>query len=200
MATGGSGLFTAGWGVSLIVPHRCGLPGRSGLVGLDTRAPVLVVRTRRWVDARRWIPGARRAVTGPRSPWVSDVRPPPDAAICVVRALLDVLPRRRTACPWSPQRSLEIRSYPTAWAMVPRLRSVLIRPGRDRLTGTVEVDETHIGDDEEPGLRGGQVKTRNPLWATAVAVKEPRACRRSWEANVADGSAASLHALGLAII
>jgi hypothetical protein len=31
--------------------------------------------------------------------------------------------------------ALEIRSYPTAWAMLHRLRSVLVRPGRERLTG-----------------------------------------------------------------
>ena len=52
----------------------------------------------------------------------------------------------------SLQRSLEIGSYQTAWAMLDRLRSVLVRPGRNRLTGTVEVDETFIGG-EEPGLR-----------------------------------------------
>jgi len=59
----------------------------------------------------------------------------------------------------SLQRSLEIGSYATAWAMLHRLRSVLVRPGRDRLTGTVEVevDETYIGG-EEPGLRGGRAK------------------------------------------
>jgi hypothetical protein len=37
----------------------------------------------------------------------------------------------------SLQRSLEIGSYQTAWAMLGRLRSVLVRPGRDRLSGTV---------------------------------------------------------------
>src|SRR6266545_3793809 len=41
----------------------------------------------------------------------------------------------------SLQRALEIGSYPTAWAMLHRLRSVLVRPGRDRLTGTVEVKQ-----------------------------------------------------------
>ena len=42
----------------------------------------------------------------------------------------------------SLQRALEIGSYQTAWAMLHRLRSVLVAPGRDRLAGTVEVDET----------------------------------------------------------
>jgi hypothetical protein len=50
----------------------------------------------------------------------------------------------------SLQRSLEIGSCPTAWALLHRLRSVLVRPGRDRLCGTVQVDETFIGGDE-PG-------------------------------------------------
>ena len=57
----------------------------------------------------------------------------------------------------SLQRSLEIGSYQTAWTMLHRLRSVLVRPGRDRLTGTVEVDETFIGG-EEPGLTGGRAR------------------------------------------
>ena len=55
----------------------------------------------------------------------------------------------------SLKRTLEIGSYQTAWAMLHRLRSVLVRPGRDRLTGVVEVDETYIGG-EEPGLAGGR--------------------------------------------
>src|SRR5262245_53464184 len=55
----------------------------------------------------------------------------------------------------SLQRTLEIGSCQTAWAMLGRLRSVLVRPGRDRLAGRVEVDETYIGG-EEPGLRGGR--------------------------------------------
>jgi hypothetical protein len=37
----------------------------------------------------------------------------------------------------SLQRSLEIGSYQTAWAMLHRLRSALVRPGRDLLSGTV---------------------------------------------------------------
>ena len=45
----------------------------------------------------------------------------------------------------SLQRALEIGSYQTAWAMPGRPRLVLVRPGRDRLSGTAEVDETYIG-------------------------------------------------------
>jgi hypothetical protein len=57
------------------------------------------------------------------------------------------------------QRALGIGSYQTAWAMLHRLRSVLVRPGRELLKGRVEVDETYIGG-VEPGLSGGRA---NPL-------------------------------------
>ncbi len=92
----------------------------------------------------------------------------------------------------SLQRALEIGSYPTAWAMLHRLRSVLARPGRDRLTGTVEVDETYIGGDE-PGLRGGRAKGKKSLVGVAVEVRQPRGYGRCRMEILPDASAASLH-------
>ena len=92
----------------------------------------------------------------------------------------------------SLQRALEIGSYQTAWAMLGRLRSVLVRPARDRLSGTVEVDETYLGG-EEPGLRGGRAKGKKVLTGIAVEVKEPKGIGRCRMALLADGSAASLH-------
>ncbi|MGE5290630.1 MAG: IS1595 family transposase [Micromonosporaceae bacterium] len=92
----------------------------------------------------------------------------------------------------SLQRALEIGSYQTAWAMLGRLRSVLVRPGRDRLAGRVEVDETYIGG-EEPGLRGGRARGKKVLTGIAVEVKEPKGIGRCRMALLADGSSASLH-------
>lgn len=92
----------------------------------------------------------------------------------------------------SLQRELEIGSYPTAWAMLHRLRSVLVRPGRERLTGTVEVDETYIGG-EEPGLAGGRAKGKKALVGVAVEDTEPRGYGRCRMTILADGSAATLH-------
>ena len=92
----------------------------------------------------------------------------------------------------SLQRSLEIGSQQTAWAMLHRLRSVLVRPGRERLSGTVEVDETYIGG-EEPGLRGGRARGKKVLTGIAVEVREPKGIGRCRMALLADGSAASLH-------
>src|SRR6266511_3355971 len=93
----------------------------------------------------------------------------------------------------SLKRTLEIGSYQTAWAMLHRLRSVLVRPGRERLTGRVEVDETFIGG-EEPGLRGGRARGKKVLTGIAVEVREPRGLGRCRMAPLADASAASLHA------
>lgn len=92
----------------------------------------------------------------------------------------------------SLQRLLEIGSYQTAWAMLHRLRSVLIRPGRDRLTGTVEVDETYLGG-EEPELSGGRAKGKKVLVGVAVERKEPKGYGRCRIAILRDGSADSLH-------
>lgn len=91
----------------------------------------------------------------------------------------------------SLQRALEIGSYATAWAMLHRLRAVLIRPGRDRLAGSVEVDETYIGG-EEPGLPGGRARGKKALVAVAVEVKS-RGYGRCRMAILPDVSAASLH-------
>ena len=71
------------------------------------------------------------------------------------------------------KRTLQIGSYQTAWAMLHRLRSVLIRPGRELLSGQVEVDETYIGG-EEAGLAGGRARGKKALVAVAVEVRSPK--------------------------
>ena len=85
----------------------------------------------------------------------------------------------------SLQRALEIGSYQTAWAMLHRIRSVLVRPGRERLTGRVEVDETFIGG-EERGLRGGRQKGKKSLVGVAIEVREPKGFGRCQMAILPD--------------
>jgi len=92
----------------------------------------------------------------------------------------------------SLQRALAIGSCQTAWAMLHRFRSGLVRPGRERLNGTVEVDETFIGG-EEPGLRGGRAKGKKSLVGVAVEVTAPKGLGRCRVAILDDASAASLH-------
>ena len=91
----------------------------------------------------------------------------------------------------SLQRTVEIGSYQTAWAMLHRLRSVLVRPGRERLSGVVEVDETFIGG-EEAGLAGGRAKGKKALVCVAVEVKSPKGFGRARMAVIEDASAATL--------
>lgn len=93
----------------------------------------------------------------------------------------------------SLKRTLEIGSYQTVWAMLHRMRSVLVRPGRERLAGVVEVDETSIGG-REPGLSGGRAKGKKILIGIAVEIHEPKGYGRCRIAPLSDASSASLHA------
>jgi|TARA_B100001971_G_C18137404_1_gene508432 transposase-like protein len=51
------------------------------------------------------------------------------------------------------QRVLGLGSYRTAWTWMHKLRVAMVRPGRDRLSGRIEVDETYVGG-ERSGKRG----------------------------------------------
>lgn len=51
------------------------------------------------------------------------------------------------------QSILGLGSYHTTWLWLHKLRTAMIRPGRDLLSGTVEVDETLVGG-ERHGKRG----------------------------------------------
>jgi transposase-like protein len=70
------------------------------------------------------------------------------------------------------QRVLGLGSYQTAWAWLHKLRRAMVRPGRDRLAGTVEVDETYWGG-EETGVIG-RLAHKKLLIAAAVQVRGTR--------------------------
>lgn len=50
-------------------------------------------------------------------------------------------------------RVLNLGTYETAWEWLHKLRRAMVRLGRDRLSGVVEVDETYVGG-EKVGKRG----------------------------------------------
>jgi transposase-like protein len=51
------------------------------------------------------------------------------------------------------QRVLGLGSYHTAWQWLHKLRRAMVRPGRDLLSGTIEVDEICVGG-KKSGKRG----------------------------------------------
>lgn len=52
------------------------------------------------------------------------------------------------------QRILGLGSYRTAWTWLHKLRRAMVRPGRDKLHGLVEIDEAYIGAPGKGGKRG----------------------------------------------
>jgi len=58
------------------------------------------------------------------------------------------------------QRILGLGSYETAWLWLHKLRPAMVRSGRDRLKGTVEVDETYVGGLEE-GVHGRETRDKS---------------------------------------
>jgi len=78
------------------------------------------------------------------------------------------------------QRVLGLNSYQTAWAMLHRFRRAMVRPDRDLLSGTVEVDETFLAlsrrDTAKPRRPSSKAHDRSHLVAVAVAIEvhEPK--------------------------
>ena len=88
------------------------------------------------------------------------------------------------------QRVFGLGSYKTAWAMLHKLRRAMVRPGRDRLHGVVEVDETYWGT-EETGLIG-RLAVNKAIVAVAVEVDGQKVGRIRLQ-TIPDLTSASLH-------
>jgi transposase-like protein len=69
------------------------------------------------------------------------------------RAMWWVTTQKNGASALGLQRVLGLKSYETAWTWLHKLRRAMVRPGRDLLTGRIEVDEGYVGGPEE-GLPG----------------------------------------------
>ena len=87
------------------------------------------------------------------------------------------------------QRILGLGSYQTAWTWLHKLRRAMVRPGRDLLSGEVEVDETYLGG-REVGVTGRKTNKKSIV---AIAA-EIRGCGtgRIRMARVKDASGESL--------
>jgi len=87
-------------------------------------------------------------------------------------------------------RVLGIGSYTTAWTWLQKIRRAMVRPGRERLTGRVEVDESFVGGVEEGG--GRRHIGKKALVAIAAEVRGRHGIGRIRMRRVADSSAESL--------
>jgi transposase-like protein len=84
------------------------------------------------------------------------------------RAMWYLTSQKNGASALGLQRVLGLGSYKSSWALLHKLRRAMVRPGRERLTGTVEVDETYWGGEEE-GVIGRQTQDKALI---AVAAQE----------------------------
>src|SRR5712691_5401619 len=88
------------------------------------------------------------------------------------RAMYWVTTQKNGASAVGLQKVLGLGSYKTAWTWLHKLRRAMVRPGRDRLSGRVEVDETYLGG-VHPGRPGRQTETK-ALVAVAVQIEQRR--------------------------
>jgi len=105
------------------------------------------------------------------------------------RAMWWVTSQKNGASALGLQRILGLGSYRTAWAWLHKLRRAMVRPGRDRVTGRIEVDETYWGGVAEghAGRRGG-----NKTLVVIAAQEEGNKIGRVRMRRIPNASASSL--------
>jgi len=85
---------------------------------------------------------------------------------------------------------LGLKSDQTAWLWLHKIRKAMVNPNRNKLSGTVEIDETFIGG-EAPGKRGRGAE--NKVLTIIAAEVEGRKIGRCRIGIIEDGSAKSIH-------
>lgn len=63
----------------------------------------------------------------------------------VFQAMWHIVSQKQGVSALGLQQVLGLGSYQTAWVWLHKLRTAMVRPGRDKLSGNVEVDETLVG-------------------------------------------------------
>ena len=105
------------------------------------------------------------------------------------RALWWVTGQKNGASALGLKRILGLGSYKTAWTWLHKLRRAMVTPGRERLSGLIEVDESYIGG-EKPGKRGRGAAGK-ALVVIAAEIKDTRIGRIRLR-RVSDASAEQL--------
>ena len=89
------------------------------------------------------------------------------------------------------KRVLGLGSYQTAWSWLHKMRRAMVRPGRNKLHGIVEVDETLVGGEDKGGKRG-RGAGRKSIVVIALEIHEPIGYGRVRMNRVSDFSSESL--------
>ena len=105
------------------------------------------------------------------------------------RAIWWVTSQKNGASAMGLQRILGLGSYKTAWTWLHKLRRAMVRPGRDRLSGTIEAGETYWGGLEE-GVRGRQTESKALI--VVAAQEDGNGIGRIRMRRILDASAESL--------
>lgn len=107
-----------------------------------------------------------------------------------LRAMWQVTSQKNGISALGLQRVLGLGSYKNAWTLLHKLRRAMVRPGRERLQGVVEVDEAYWGG-EETGVRGRQTITKALIVVAAESKGE--SIGRIRLGHIPDASRTTLH-------
>ncbi|MDH3209974.1 MAG: IS1595 family transposase [Burkholderiaceae bacterium] len=135
---------------------------------------------RRCVDCRRRV--SRTAGT-----ILQDTRTPPTVWFAAAWSLIA---QKSGISALGLQRVLGLGSYQTAWAMLHRFRTAMVRPHRELLCGDVEVDEVFIGG-VKAGKRGRGAAGK-VLVAIAVEQRSPKGYGRTRISVISDATGQAL--------
>lgn len=145
---------------------------------------------REWWDVRRqqWrCPACHREVSVIAGTVFQDSKLP---LTVWFRAMWQMTSQKNGMSALGLQRVLGLGSYKTAWSVLHKLRRAMVRPGRDRLRGVVEVDEAYWGGEEED-VRGRQ--TQDKALIVVAAETDGPGIGRIRLRHIADTNRATLH-------
>ena len=89
------------------------------------------------------------------------------------------------------KRVLGLGSYQTAWSWLHKIRHAMVRPDRELLSGSVEIDETMIGGESHGGKRGRGAENKQVV-VIAIEVKDPKGFGRVRMETIKSASAQNL--------